>query len=781
MAGRWFSCLRNLTTVISKYRITSLLTIAMGVVLLIILFLILLVLAPFASADKLHIDNGRDTSYLPFRYIREHSGGRDNNVSVLNPIFLFKPTPNENGDYEFIFIRNNSDYINGPAIFTQELHPSHTLIDDDPVRLSVKDCFLHDEPNLGTKSLVATGLSKDTAWVIKLFPETDSLSRTILAVEQDGSGDGVWKPNVFILLVEDYDYDGDTEAFIFLSTGREMTPRMLYCVNCENLTVEWELEVSSVASNMLSCRDPLNPSVIFTTANNMQGMVDENYNDRFKYITRINSSGKILKNRIISIHARSDHIIRAEKKGMYYIIHDVQLLKPDSVYRLLENGKLDLLDSGVNYISKIDADFNVYASIAMEEAPLKLMMHRFPEDKKPVILASFKEKEGFIRAYTESLDFIVESNPTSLNPDKIGEADLPGHRNSIVFNDGIYTRDFKMLLKFPRKFYRFIPFDYDQDSNVVRIALGATNRISLGRIEKKKFTELLSVFYHNNQAYILMLISGLVVGMLVMNFYRSKTRRNLVTIRDQKTELDKTYLKLKEAQAKIVAQEKYRQAQDIAGGFAHEIRNALSPARHALSKLIGTDSSSSADPAIIQKLSRFSDSAVERALKLTRAISQYTKIEDVHNPEAVDLKTVTEKTLEMNHHRIKSQKVRINVAIDYRAKVTANTDQLQIVFNNLLLNSLDALTDSTNPNILIQAHMDGQNVEITFRDNGSGIQQDSLERIFDVFYSTKPSSGTGIGLTMVKKIIESYGGSISVDSKLNEFTAFRILLKKYTD
>ena len=278
-----------------------------------------------------------------------------------------------------------------------------------------------------------------------------------------------------------------------------------------------------------------------------------------------------------------------------------------------------------------------------------------------------------------------------------------------------------------------------------------------------------------------MLISGLVVGMLVMNFYRYKTKRNLVTIRDQKMELDKTYLKLKEAQAKIVAQEKYRQAQDIAGGFAHEIRNALSPARHALSKLIETDSRAIADPAIIQKLSRFSDRAVERALKLTRAISQYTKIEDIHNPEAVDLKAVIEKILEMNHHRIKSQKVKINVAVGFRVIVMANTDQLRIVFNNLLLNSLDALTDTENPDILIETHVDGQNVEVTFRDNGSGITPDSLERIFDVFYSTKPSGGTGIGLTMVKKIIESYGGSISVDSKLNEFTACRILLKKYTD
>ena len=765
----------------SLYRITPLLTIAMGVVFLIILIIILAVLSPIVSAAKLHIDDGRDTAYLPYKYVEEHYGYGDNIIGVYEPVFLFNPEPNEDNNYEFVFIRNDGDWINGPAIFTHEFHPSHESIDDDPVNLVVQDCFLHDEPDLKTKSMIATGLSYDTAWVIKLFPESDSINKLILTTGKDSSGDGIWKPNIYFLLAEDYDYDGDMEAFVTLSTGRELTPRMLYCVNCDNLNIEWELEVSSVAKNMLSCRDSLNPAIVFTTANNMQGTSDANYDDRFKFISKVNSSGEIMRNTIISSESNSAQIIRAEVDGLYYVIHDLPFLEPDSVYRLIDSDNHDLLERNNNYISKIDDDFNVHASVMIDDAPMRLLLYKFPEDQNLVLLTSFRSRDNFIRAYSTSLEFVAESNPTPLSLVKIGEINLPGHRNALVFIEGVYSRDFKLLMKFPEQFSKIIPFDYDKDSNVVRVALSISNTFSLGRIEKKKFTELLSVFYHNNQVYILMLISGLVVGMLVMNFYRYKTKRNLVTIRDQKMELDKTYLKLKEAQAKIVAQEKYRQAQDIAGGFAHEIRNALSPARHALSKLIETDSRAIADPAIIQKLSRFSDRAVERALKLTRAISQYTKIEDIHNPEAVDLKAVIEKILEMNHHRIKSQKVKINVAVGFRVIVMANTDQLRIVFNNLLLNSLDALTDTENPDILIETHVDGQNVEVTFRDNGSGITPDSLERIFDVFYSTKPSGGTGIGLTMVKKIIESYGGSISVDSKLNEFTACRILLKKYTD
>ncbi|MBD3382109.1 MAG: GHKL domain-containing protein [candidate division Zixibacteria bacterium] len=748
---------------------------------MIILIIILMALSPFASAAKLHIDDGKDTAYLPYRYVEDISIIVSRKTGLVNNAMHCDLSPDSNGNYKLITVRNGEGYEGDPAIFTEYHYPNRKVVDDNAVRLTIADNEMSSEIVEGINAVISIGYQKDTAWIVKLYTVPNEIEKRILMIGKDGTGDGKWIPFMRIELFEDYDYDGVKEIFVSIGSGREHTPNYLFCINSENLVIEWMLEVSSklLSGSLYSCRDSLNPAVIFHTINPMHGYTASIYDDRFRYLSKVNSSGEVVINKIISINANPTRLIRAEQTNQYYMLHSLPMTNPDSIYSYYSQVDPEELESDRNYISKIDNDLNLVSSTTVREIPSFIMLHSLNSETRPRLLVQFTEK--YVRSYTTDLEFIAESDPISFYLDIIGTIDIPGHENALILSKGIYTNDFKQLLYFPDNFSKFIQLEPIEKTGGLHLILTNGSKYSIGRIEKKPFRQQLSVFYHNNQIYIMTIISGLFMGLLVMNFYRSKTKRNLVTIRDQKMELDKTYLKLQEAQAKIIAQEKYRQAQDIAGGFAHEIRNALSPARNALSKLIETDSSRSSDPAMTQKLARFSDNAVERALKLTRAISQYTKIEDIHNPEAVDLKNVIEKTLEMNHHRIKSQKVKINVDIDFPAIVTANTDQLQIVFNNLLLNSLDALTDSENADILIETHVDGQNVEVSFRDNGSGIPPDSLERIFDVFYSTKPSGGTGIGLTMVKKIIETYGGSISVDSKLNEFTAVRILLKKYTD
>jgi signal transduction histidine kinase len=67
-------------------------------------------------------------------------------------------------------------------------------------------------------------------------------------------------------------------------------------------------------------------------------------------------------------------------------------------------------------------------------------------------------------------------------------------------------------------------------------------------------------------------------------------------------------------------------------------------------------------------------------------------------------------------------------------------------------------------------------VDIRFRDNGCGISTEKLKKIFTVFYSTKGSEGTGLGLAVVHKIVNEHGGAVTVDSVLNEWTEFKITM-----
>jgi len=106
---------------------------------------------------------------------------------------------------------------------------------------------------------------------------------------------------------------------------------------------------------------------------------------------------------------------------------------------------------------------------------------------------------------------------------------------------------------------------------------------------------------------------------------------------------------------------------------------------------------------------------------------------------------------------------------------------LHRVFLNLLINSIDSVASKGNGDakeIRFKAStaQDSSVVEICFYDTGSGIAQDKLDKIFAAFYSTKGSGGTGLGLAVVRKIIDEHGGEITVSSEEAKWTEFRITL-----
>ena len=97
---------------------------------------------------------------------------------------------------------------------------------------------------------------------------------------------------------------------------------------------------------------------------------------------------------------------------------------------------------------------------------------------------------------------------------------------------------------------------------------------------------------------------------------------------------------------------------------------------------------------------------------------------------------------------------------------------------NLVANGMDAMTDTTSGAraISIQAALTGEStVEVSVSDSGTGIPEDKLNEIFDTFYTTK-EQGTGLGLTVVRTIIETYGGKIWAENQAGGGAAFHFTL-----
>ena len=108
--------------------------------------------------------------------------------------------------------------------------------------------------------------------------------------------------------------------------------------------------------------------------------------------------------------------------------------------------------------------------------------------------------------------------------------------------------------------------------------------------------------------------------------------------------------------------------------------------------------------------------------------------------------------------------------------------QLQQVMLNLVMNGLEAMSsvsERTRELVVTTRNIDPGQVQITVEDSGTGVDPNTIERIFDPFYTSKAEGeGTGLGLSICHGIITEHGGKIEVKSKVNKGSCFRVIFPK---
>jgi signal transduction histidine kinase len=145
-------------------------------------------------------------------------------------------------------------------------------------------------------------------------------------------------------------------------------------------------------------------------------------------------------------------------------------------------------------------------------------------------------------------------------------------------------------------------------------------------------------------------------------------------------------------------------------------------------------------------------------------------------PQEIQVNDVIRQTLAFLDKQLNKGKV--NVATDFQEGIpvfVGNPLQLQQVFTNLILNAAQAMQNGGN--ILICTRRSGNTVEAEVRDNGRGIPEKDLHRIFEPFFTSKPvGEGTGLGLSVSYGIVKRHGGDILVDSEPGKGSAFTVIL-----
>jgi signal transduction histidine kinase len=149
-----------------------------------------------------------------------------------------------------------------------------------------------------------------------------------------------------------------------------------------------------------------------------------------------------------------------------------------------------------------------------------------------------------------------------------------------------------------------------------------------------------------------------------------------------------------------------------------------------------------------------------------------------------DVVAFSEETASIVRPRL--EKPPLELVCDFSAElkstvVNIDEDQLRAALVNVLENAVDACRDNANefhPQIVFRVYPDGHAVVFEIKDNGIGMSAEVQSKIFTLFFSSKSTQGTGIGLFITQKIIHQHGGQITVTSQPGEGTLFRITIPR---
>jgi signal transduction histidine kinase len=216
--------------------------------------------------------------------------------------------------------------------------------------------------------------------------------------------------------------------------------------------------------------------------------------------------------------------------------------------------------------------------------------------------------------------------------------------------------------------------------------------------------------------------------------------------------------------------EKQNSLDELTATFAHEIRNPIAAAK-SLVQQMGEDPTSGENV-------EYAKVALDELARVERSVShllKYAKEEDYHF-ENVNLAAVIDSSLTQMRNKLETNKVAISRNYLGGPVIRADADKLRQVFSNVVDNAIDAMeANQTERRIEVSIQKRSGFAAVRIRDNGCGIDQDKLSKIFNPFFTSK-QNGTGLGMAVAKKIIEAHRGTVQAHSQSGAGTEFEIVL-----
>lgn len=291
----------------------------------------------------------------------------------------------------------------------------------------------------------------------------------------------------------------------------------------------------------------------------------------------------------------------------------------------------------------------------------------------------------------------------------------------------------------------------------------------------------------------------LLLAFILIRNNRQKQKANELLM-TQKGIVEKSLAELKSTQAQLVQREKMASLGELTAGIAHEIQNPLNFInnfselnRELLDELAGVKNTGSNMEAeeLFATLKENQEKIYhhgKRADAIVKGMLQHSR-SSKGVKEPTDINKLTDEYLRLayNGYRLKHDSIDISIKTDYDnilVRIHVIPGDLGRVLVNIFNNAFYAMAEKKKhsetefePQLLVSTRRVNGSIEIKVRDNGQGVSSNSVDKIFQPFYTTKPTGeGTGLGLSISYDIVKAHEGEISVHSQEGEFTEFTIRL-----
>ena len=272
-------------------------------------------------------------------------------------------------------------------------------------------------------------------------------------------------------------------------------------------------------------------------------------------------------------------------------------------------------------------------------------------------------------------------------------------------------------------------------------------------------------------------------------------------IEEQKKKLEAALADLKSAQAQLIQSEKMASLGELTAGIAHEIQNPLnfvnnfSEINTELLKELTEEAEKGnlEDVKAIAKDISFNSEKInhhgKRADAIVKGMLQHSRTSSGQK-EPTDINVLADEYLRLSYHGLRAKDKSFNATTKTEfdntlEKIKVNPQDMGRVILNLINNAFYAVNEKRQqttdnsyvPTVIVTTTKQNGKIEIKVADNGNGIPQKVIDKIFQPFFTTKPTGqGTGLGLSLSYDIVKAHGGELKVDTKEGEGTTFVITL-----